>query len=184
MCLKRIVHAYSFNSLRPGDAYMRHWNESELIQVMACRLFGAKPLPEPMVDYCQLGIKFIELFLSRLHGRIFHRFGGRYCSSAGYSNKIFISVSSLWLVKSHDKHSRDLLKWGPEIFYWWFANPAGEALLVTPCGAIWNYSAWEYFVNMPRWENSDKDGKHTNWNCPVSVTPPNWIFTHGSWWCF
>ena len=113
MCLKRIVHAYSFNSLRPGDAYMRHWNESELIQVMACRLFGAKPLPEPMVDYCQLGIKFIELFLSRLHGRISHRFGGRYCSSAGYSNKISISVSSLWLVKSHDKHSRDLLKWGP-----------------------------------------------------------------------
>ena len=25
-----------------------------LIRVMACRLFGAKPLPEPMLAYCQL----------------------------------------------------------------------------------------------------------------------------------
>ena len=25
-----------------------------LVQVMACRLFGAKPLPEPMLAYCQL----------------------------------------------------------------------------------------------------------------------------------
>ena len=28
---------------------------------MACRLFGAKPLPEPMVTYCQLGKNFNEL---------------------------------------------------------------------------------------------------------------------------
>ena len=27
---------------------------SLLIQVMVCRLFGAKPLPEPMLAYCQL----------------------------------------------------------------------------------------------------------------------------------
>ena len=24
------------------------------VQVMACRLLGAKPSPEPMLDYCQL----------------------------------------------------------------------------------------------------------------------------------
>ena len=29
---------------------------SALVQVMACRLFGAKPLPEPMLAYCQLGL--------------------------------------------------------------------------------------------------------------------------------
>ena len=42
------------NSLRPGDAYMRHLAGSSLVHVMACRLFGAKPLPEPMTTYCQL----------------------------------------------------------------------------------------------------------------------------------
>ena len=26
-------------------AYMRQWNESALVQIMACRLIGAKPLP-------------------------------------------------------------------------------------------------------------------------------------------
>ena len=25
-----------------------------MVQIMACRLFGAKPLPEPMLTYCQL----------------------------------------------------------------------------------------------------------------------------------
>ena len=33
---------------------MRQWTRSTLVQVMACRLFGAKPLPEPMLPYCQL----------------------------------------------------------------------------------------------------------------------------------
>ena len=28
------------NSLRPSDAYMRHWTGQSLVQIMACRLFG------------------------------------------------------------------------------------------------------------------------------------------------
>ena len=39
------------NSFRPGDAIWRHRSGSTLVQVMACRLFGAKPLPEPMLQY-------------------------------------------------------------------------------------------------------------------------------------
>ena len=39
------------NPLRPGDAYMRRWIESSLVHVMACRLRGAKPLPEPKSAY-------------------------------------------------------------------------------------------------------------------------------------
>ena len=35
-------------------AYMHQWTGSALVQVMACHLLGAKPLPEPMVSYCQL----------------------------------------------------------------------------------------------------------------------------------
>ena len=34
-------------------AYMRHWISTTLVQIMACHLFGAKPLSEPMMGYCQ-----------------------------------------------------------------------------------------------------------------------------------
>ena len=33
---------------------MRQWTGPALVQIMACRLFGAKPLPEIMLVYCQL----------------------------------------------------------------------------------------------------------------------------------
>ena len=42
------------NSSSPSPAYMRQWTGSALFQLMACRLFGAKPLPEPMLALCQL----------------------------------------------------------------------------------------------------------------------------------
>ena len=38
-------------------AYMRQWSGSALVQVMACRLFGTKPLPKPMLTYYQLDPK-------------------------------------------------------------------------------------------------------------------------------
>ena len=44
-----------FNSLRMSDAYMRHQPRPLFVQLMmACRLFGAKPLSEPMLYDCQL----------------------------------------------------------------------------------------------------------------------------------
>ena len=42
-------HASSFRIIYASVNWI-----SELIQVMACRLFGAKPVPEPMLAYCQL----------------------------------------------------------------------------------------------------------------------------------
>ena len=42
------------NSCPPSAANMLQWGGPALVQVMACRLFGAKPLPEPMLTYCQL----------------------------------------------------------------------------------------------------------------------------------
>ena len=42
------------NSSPPSATYMNQWTGSALVQVMAWRLFGAKPLPEPMLTYCQL----------------------------------------------------------------------------------------------------------------------------------
>ena len=47
-------HQPHFNSFPPSAAYMRQWTGSGLFQVMACRLFGAKPLPEPILVYCYL----------------------------------------------------------------------------------------------------------------------------------
>ena len=44
----------SLNSSSPSSTYMRQWTGAALVQVMACRLFGTKPLPEPMLTYCQL----------------------------------------------------------------------------------------------------------------------------------
>ena len=41
------------NPSRLSDAYMRQYPMPSLVPIMACRLFGAKPLSEPMLDYCQ-----------------------------------------------------------------------------------------------------------------------------------
>ena len=35
-------------------AYMRQSISSALVQIMACSLFGAKPLSMPMLGYCQM----------------------------------------------------------------------------------------------------------------------------------
>ena len=45
---------WSVNSSPPSATYMCQWIASSLVQIMACRLFSAKPLPEPMMTYCQL----------------------------------------------------------------------------------------------------------------------------------
>ena len=42
------------NSSPPSATYIHQWTRSAGVQVMACRLSGAKPLPEPMLIYCQL----------------------------------------------------------------------------------------------------------------------------------
>ena len=42
------------NSSPPSAAYMHQWTGWALVQKMACRLFDTKPLPEPMLVYCQL----------------------------------------------------------------------------------------------------------------------------------
>ena len=39
--------------ISPSAAYMQRWTGSALVPVMACRLFGANPLPEPMLTSCR-----------------------------------------------------------------------------------------------------------------------------------
>ena len=45
------------NPLRLSEAYMCQWTRPSLVQIMACRVFGAKPLSEPIVYYCQLDLR-------------------------------------------------------------------------------------------------------------------------------
>ena len=49
------------NSSRPSDAYMHQWTRSHLFQIMAIRLFGTKPLFEPMLPQCHLKMNFSDI---------------------------------------------------------------------------------------------------------------------------
>ena len=54
------------NSSPPNAAYMREWIDPTLVQIMACRLFGAKPLSKPnarLLSIGPLGIKFSTILL-------------------------------------------------------------------------------------------------------------------------
>ena len=52
--MSAILLTYGVNSLKLSDAYIHQQTWSSLIQVMAFNLFGTKPLPKPMLAYCQL----------------------------------------------------------------------------------------------------------------------------------
>ena len=42
------------NSFRPSDAYIRHQPRASLVLMVASCLASAKPLSEPMLEYCKL----------------------------------------------------------------------------------------------------------------------------------
>ena len=88
---------------------MRQWTGSALVQVMACRLFGAEPLPEPVLACCQFdsweqnSMKFEWEFFN------FHCFKMHLqLSSAKMAAILSISMSNLHMC---DSSSRSL--WGP-----------------------------------------------------------------------
>ena len=48
------LQLFCINSSPLSAAYMRQWIRSALVKIVACRLFGAKPLSKPMLGYGQL----------------------------------------------------------------------------------------------------------------------------------
>ena len=48
------VSTMLLNSSLSSAAYISQWIGSTLVQIMACRIFGAKPLSKPMLGYHQL----------------------------------------------------------------------------------------------------------------------------------
>ena len=55
-----------FNPSRSGDAFMCHTTRASLVQIMACHLFGAKPLSKPVLAYCSLDTWEHELWIKTL----------------------------------------------------------------------------------------------------------------------
>ena len=47
----------TLNSSHPSFVSIRQWIVSALVQIMACHLFGAKPLSKPMLGYCQWNLR-------------------------------------------------------------------------------------------------------------------------------
>ena len=68
------------NSSPPSAAYMHKWTGSQSLQVMPASLFGAKPLPEPMLNYCQLDpseetpVKFDSKYKTFIYENAFENF--------------------------------------------------------------------------------------------------------------
>ena len=58
------------NSSPTSAAYMRRWTGSALVQKMACRIFGAEPLSEPMLGFCQLDTKEQNFSFTKMHVKI------------------------------------------------------------------------------------------------------------------
>ena len=57
----KITNSVDPHELLPGVSHLANpgicnttTTTTTLVQIMACRLFGAKPLPEPMLTYCLL----------------------------------------------------------------------------------------------------------------------------------
>ena len=69
-------HGNCLTHLPPCAAYMRQWIRSALVQIMACRLFGTKPLSEPMLVCCQLDSW--EQFSIKFESEFYH-FHSRKC---------------------------------------------------------------------------------------------------------
>ena len=89
---------WRINSSLSKAAYMHRWIGSSLVQILACRLFGTKPLSEPMLAYCKLHPW--EQVSAKFHSKFKH-FHSRKCLLRNGSH-VDCSVS-IWL-DSFPKH--------------------------------------------------------------------------------
>ena len=88
-----------FNSSPPSAAYMRHWIGSALVQIMACRLFGAKPLFKPMLlpirplwNFCEILIKMVNFSFIKLSSAKWWPF----CPGGRWVNYIWQNPLNTW----------------------------------------------------------------------------------------
>ena len=66
------VAHYTVNSSPPSTTYIHLWTWSALVQVMACRLFDTKSLPEPMLTSSQLDLgNTLQIWNSNRNTKLF-----------------------------------------------------------------------------------------------------------------
>ena len=120
VCITISLLYFSFNSSPPSAAYMGQWIGSALVQIMVCRLFGTKPLPEPMLGYCQLDMS--------CHGNTFHIIDPLWGVVSGFppqkTNDIVFSLllngMSFW---TNSQCASDLRCCDTPVMYqWWIAS--------------------------------------------------------------
>ena len=100
-----ISYLIRLNSSPPSVAYMRQWIRSALVQIMSCRLFGAKPLSKPMLGYFfigPLGTNFSEISIkiqlfsfTKMHLKILSVKWGPFCPGGGGGGWGGAGISSL-----------------------------------------------------------------------------------------
>ena len=92
--------------IRELTVYIHQWIDSILVQVIACSLLCAKPLPKPMLPCCQLehkkqtALKLASKY-NNFHWRKYSRFENVACkmTTIHYSFNITDKSHGLWLVQ-------------------------------------------------------------------------------------
>ena len=92
---------YLVNSSPHSAAYMRQWIGSALVQIMACRLFATKPLPEVMLAYWQpdswehTAVKFVSKYKLFFHE---NAYGNVVCENAAIFSRGDESIKVAWVL--------------------------------------------------------------------------------------
>ena len=80
-----------FNSPPPGAAYIHQWIRWDLVQIMACRLFGAKPLSEPILSIGNLRKNFKEISIKIWSFSFKNPFINAVCQNGGHFVRVEMS---------------------------------------------------------------------------------------------
>ena len=110
------------------SAYIRRCYGSVLIRVMACRLFGVKPLPEPMLVYRQLdsfqwtSIRNSIVFIQEMHLKMSSSKMVAILSKGRWVNVsiVYRSYFTCEYIDNNKKSPCVLSSWHICIFYWWY----------------------------------------------------------------
>ena len=109
--------------LVPHYAYMCQWTGSVLVQIMACCLYSAKPLSEPMLVYCQLDPKNEFQRISNQNTKLFihaNAFENIVCEMAAILSR-GRCVNSLMTAINHSKFFHNVLTWVQNLQKGWSA---------------------------------------------------------------
>ena len=111
----------TINSSPPSAAYMHQLIGSASVQIMACRLFGAKQLSKPMLGYCHLDP----------YNKLQWKFN--------QNVKIFIHEDA------YEKIICEFCPGGDELICYWYVLPD---CITNFCYLLWNFWQWVIRSNM------------------------------------